>query len=72
MECSTSEAKKKAFVQTVQEAAGRLAAGLYDWTAQEPRTPTAMEGEVTQAMWQLGRELLQALCGLWVPPYPES
>ena len=72
MECSTNEAKKKTSVQTVQEEVGRLAAGLYDWVTQEPRTPTEMEGEATQVMWQLGRELLQALCGLWVPQYPES
>ncbi|GIV76592.1 MAG: hypothetical protein KatS3mg050_0986 [Litorilinea sp.] len=72
MEFNTNAKNKEAFVQAVQERVGQLAAELYERMAQASRTLGEMEEAVTQAMWQVGRELLQTLCEQEVPRYPEG
>lgn len=71
MEFTAGEVKKREFVQTLQEQVGRLAEGMYDWMAQEQRTLTEMEAEVTQVMRQLETAVLQASCALYESQYPE-
>lgn len=71
MKFTANEAKKEAFVQTLQEQVGRLAERLYEWMAQEERTLTEMETEVMQVMRQMGTAFLEASCALWVPQYAE-
>jgi hypothetical protein len=71
MKSSGSEAKKKAFVQTVQEQVGRLAEHVYEWMAEAERGLSEVEGEVTEVMRQIGQGLLCAACQLSVPSYPE-